>query len=231
MSYRLHAHKLLCVFILVLLALNFKAKAQCIDFANLAKYKNANKSVKKGSVIFFGDSITEMWKGTDSAFFAINDFIDRGISGQTTSQMLLRFRQDVIDLNPKQAIILCGINDIAENTGPISVEDIENNIKCMAELAQRHNIQVLLCSILPSNYLRWRDTIHPEDKISSINKWLKNYAMQNHFSFIDYYAKMVDDKKGMKKEYTTDGVHCTLAGYKVMEATIIPVIKQATLTH
>ncbi|MBS1974508.1 MAG: acylhydrolase, partial [Bacteroidetes bacterium] len=128
------------------------AEAQCNDFANLGKYKASNDIEKKGAAVFFGNSITEMWKETDPAFFADNHFINRGISGQTTSQMLLRFRQDVIGLQPRIVAILCGINDIAENTGPISVGDIENNIKCMAELGKYHHIKIILCSILPSNY-------------------------------------------------------------------------------
>ena len=168
-------------------------------------------------VVFMGNSITEGWKASDSSFFTGKPYINRGISGQTTSQMLLRFREDVIDLKPKTVVILAGINDIAENTGPIALESIFGNIVSMVELARAAKIKVVLSSVLPANTFAWRADIQPAEKVVKLNSMIKAYAIKNNIVYVDYYTPMVDEKKGLKAEYTNDGVHPTLAGYKVME--------------
>lgn len=169
-----------------------------------------------------GDSITEFWKPNDSTFFSANSFIDRGISGQTTPQMLLRFRQDVIDLKPSKVVILAGINDIAENTGPITVQQIMDNIISMTELAQTHNIKVILCSVLPANAFYWNPKLQPADKVIELNQRIKTYAQKHNITYVDYYTSMVDDNKGLLKKYGEDGVHPNLEGYKKMEALLLP---------
>lgn len=170
-----------------------------------------------------GDSITEFWKSTDSSFFIPDYYIDRGISGQTTPQMLLRFRQDVIALKPSLVIILAGINDIAENTGPIPLEETLGNIISMAELARVNNIRVALCSVLPANDFPWRPGLQPAEKVISLNKMIRAYAQKKKLVYVDYYSPMADKHKGLDKKYTDDGVHPTLAGYKVME----PIVEKA----
>lgn len=193
------------------------------DWANLKKYEMENKSVMpaKNSVVFMGDSITEFWKTTSPDFFTSNPFIDRGISGQTTPQMLIRFNQDVIQLKPSTVVILAGINDIAENTGPITLEAIFDNIESMAELAKTNRIKVVLCSVLPSNHFYWNPKIEPADKVIALNKMIQDYAKKNKIPFVDYYSAMVDDKKGLQKKYGEDGVHPNVTGYKKMESILL----------
>jgi lysophospholipase L1-like esterase len=163
-----------------------------------------------------GNSITEFWDKTDKEFFKGKPYINRGISGQTTPQMLLRFRQDVIELKPAVVIILAGINDIAENTGPISLEAIFGNIVSMVELAKANNIRVVLSSVLPASGFYWNPSLKPADKVLSLNNMIRNYAVNNNIVYVDYYSKLVNDEKGMKLEYADDGVHPNLAGYRVM---------------
>lgn len=193
------------------------------DWADLKKYEMENKTVKpiKNSVVFMGDSITEFWKTTSPNFFSSHPFIDRGISGQTTSQMVVRFQQDVINLKPSTVVILAGINDIAENTGPITVEAIFNNIKSMVKSAKTNKIKVVLCSVLPANHFYWNPKIAPADKVIALNKMIKDYAQKNKITYVDYYSKMVDDQKGLLKKYGEDGVHPNLEGYKTMEAILL----------
>ena len=192
------------------------------DWANLSKYKNQNTEVKDPAsgekrVIYMGDSITDFWINYDSVFFASNAFLDRGISGQTTGQMLLRFRQDVISLKPKIVVILAGINDIAENNGPAKLEDIFGNIVSMVQLAKASHIKVVLSSLLPASSLSWRPQINPVQKVRELNSMIKDYADKNDIIYLDYFNAMVDDKNGLKKELGKDDVHPNLAGYKVME--------------
>ena len=192
------------------------------DWPNLNKYASENSQLTSTfkSVVFMGDSITEFWKVNDEAFFTSNPFIDRGISGQTTPQMLLRFHQDVVELKPSVVVILAGINDIAENTGPITIDEIMGNIISMVELAKTNKIQVVLCTILPSNHFYWNPKLEPADKVISLNKLISNYAKKNKITCVDYYAAMVDDAKGLPKKYSADGVHPNLEGYKVMEGLV-----------
>src|SRR3989339_584780 len=192
------------------------------DWANFKKYAADNELLKGRStdekrVVFMGNSITELWKVTDSSFFAGKPYIDRGISGQTTPQMLLRFRKDVVELNPKVVLILAGINDIAENTGPIPLEDIFGNIVSMVDIAKANKIVVVLCSVLPAYDISWHPGLEPAEKVAKLNSMLESYAIKNNIVYIDYYSVMVDERKGLDKRYTNDGVHPTLAGYRIME--------------
>ena len=202
------------------------------DWPNLKKYVKADEelglpSAGEKRVVFMGNSITESWGIIDSSFFKDNGYIDRGISGQTSSQMLLRFRQDVINLKPAVVVILAGTNDIAENTGPISLRDILGNIISMTQLAEASNIKVILCSVLPAYDFPWHRGLKPADKIIKLNSMIKSYCDEKNIPYVDYYSKMVDEEKGMDKKYTNDGVHPTLAGYKVMDPLIDKEIKAA----
>jgi acyl-CoA thioesterase-1 len=195
------------------------------DFGQLARYHAANAALKppvpgENRVIFFGDSITDIWHLDE--YFPGKPYINRGIGGQTTPQMLVRFRQDVIDLHPKVVLILAGTNDIAGNTGPMRLEDIEGNYASLAELARVHDIKVIYSSVLPvHNYTdRARDFFAQRSpgKILALNLWLKNYcaARTNECLYLDYFSAMVDDKGLMKKELADDGLHPNAAGYKIM---------------
>ena len=191
------------------------------DWANLKRYATENRQLPpprphEQRVVFMGNSITEGWIKMDSAFFAGRPYINRGISGQTTPQMLVRFRPDVIELKPAVVVILAGINDIAENTGPITLEAIFGNIVSMAELACANNIRPVLCSVLPAYTFRWRPHLQPAEKVAALNAMIKGYCKQQNIVYVDYYSAMVDERKGLDKKYTNDEVHPTLAGYKVM---------------
>jgi lysophospholipase L1-like esterase len=195
------------------------------DWANMKRYAMANKNLPpqtagKERIVFMGNSITEFWAYIDSSFFAKKTYINRGISGQTTPQMLLRFRQDVINLKPAVVVILAGINDIAENTGPIALEDVFGNIVSMTQLAKENNIKVILSSVLPAYDFPWHPGLQPVEKIVRLNSMIKLYCQENNIVYVDYYSAMVDERKGLDKKYTDDGVHPKLAGYKVMDSLI-----------
>ena len=205
------------------------------EFANTSRYDKANLELKlhttaHNRVVFMGNSITEDWLKIRPEFFDNKDYINRGISGQTTPQMLLRFRQDVVDLNPKVVVILAGTNDIAGNSGYISLEAIISTIKSMAEIANANDIQVIISSILPAIDYPWKPGLDPASKIIIINKALKAFSEENNFIYLDYYAAMIDDKGGLKvPEYTTanDLVHPNKKGYLVMEKLAEIAIKKA----
>lgn len=204
------------------------------DWANLQFYKLQNDTVlsqpaSKGRVVFMGNSITQGWKDTHPDFFKKNPYFDRGISGQTTPQMLLRFRQDVINLKPKVVVILAGTNDIAGNTGPVTLEMIMNNIASMAELAKMNGIQPLLCSVLPAYDYPWKHGMEPNIKIPKLNEMIKAYAQKMNFIYVDYFTPMAEPNNAMKAELTYDGVHCTSKGYDVMESIVVPAIQKALL--
>lgn len=201
--------------------------AQQQDWANFGRYEAANKTVKTPSkVVFMGNSITEGWWNNDSLFFKTNGYIGRGISGQTTSQMLVRFRADVINLKPKAVVILAGTNDIAQNTGYISVENVMGNIISMAELAKANRIDVILCSVLPAYDFSWRKGLEPAGKIVELNKMIKAYADRNKLTYVDYHSALKDERNGLPEKYSNDGVHPTLEGYKIMEKIISPALKK-----
>ncbi|MDR3653410.1 MAG: SGNH/GDSL hydrolase family protein [Paludibacter sp.] len=191
------------------------------DWANLNRYKDENVEIglpKPGErrVVFIGNSITDFWINNYPKFFLDNDYIDRGISGQTSPQMLVRFRADVINLKPAVVHIMAGTNDIAGNTGPSTLEMIADNIYSMAELAKANGIKVILCSVLPVYDYPWKPGLKPAEKITELNKMIKTYAENHDMIYLDYYSSMVDDRKGMKTEYSKDGVHPNKAGYIVM---------------
>lgn len=217
--------------LLLMCSIYLSANGQA-DWANFARYASENKllgapAAGEKRVVFMGNSITEGWKKTDSAFFASHPYINRGISGQTTPQMLLRFRPDVIELKPAAVVILAGINDIAENTGPITLEAIFGNIVSMVQLAQANKIKVVMCSVLPANRFPWRPAIQPADKVIALNKMLKEYAVQHKIVYVDYYTAMVDDEKGLPEKYAEDGIHPTAEGYSVMKELLQKGIKKA----
>jgi len=188
------------------------------DWPNLKRYLDENENLvfDKNRVVFMGDSITEGWLKFYPDFFSNKSYVNRGIGGQTTPQMLLRFRADVINLNPTTAIILAGINDIAGNTGPSTLEMILNNIVSMAELAKANNISVILCSVLPANNFYWNPGIKPAEKVIALNQMIQSYAKANNISYVDYHTPMKDLEDGLRKEYGPDGVHPNTEGYKVM---------------
>lgn len=195
------------------------------DWAYLKCYEEENKKLappKAGEnrVVFWGDSITENWKTFDPAFFTNKPYLDRGISGQTSPQMLVRFRQDVLNLQPKVLVIMAGTNDIAENTGPYAAENTMGNIITMTELATLHGIRVVLCSVLPAFDFPWRTGLQPAAKIVALNAMIHNYASNNGILYIDYYSSLVDERRGLKQTYSEDGVHPNLSGYKVMDVLV-----------
>ena len=180
-------------------------------------------SITPGTVIFMGDSITEAWAKAHPSFFTPNR-LDRGISGQTTNQMLARFQSDVIDVRPAVVHILAGTNDIAGNGGPTTLAAIEGNIRRMSDLARSHHIEVVLGTLLPAAQYPWRPEIRPVPQILAVNSWIRAYARQNGFCLADYYLAMNDGMAGLSKEDSNDGVHPTSVGYDKMERVALPAI-------
>jgi acyl-CoA thioesterase-1 len=193
------------------------------DFGQLARYRNANAALKPATpgenrVVFFGDSITDIWHLDE--YFLGKPYINRGIQGQTTPQMLIRFRQDVIDLRPKVVVILAGTNDIAGNTGPMRNEEIEANYASMAELASVHGVAIVFSSVLPvHNYTeRSKDFFaqRPQKRILELNTWFKDYCAKNALVYLDYFSAMVDDNGMLRRDLADDGLHPNAAGFKIM---------------
>jgi lysophospholipase L1-like esterase len=198
------------------------------DWPNLARYRDDNAKIGLPAagikrVVFMGNSITEGWKNADSLFFKNNPYLCRGISGQTTPQMLVRFRQDVINLKPALVVILAGINDIAGNTGPSTLEMIEDNLSSMADIARSNGIKVVMCSVLPAYDFPWRPGLQPAEKVISLNKWIKEYSENHGCGYVDYFSPMADERNGLKASLSSDGVHPNLDGYKIME----PLVEKA----
>jgi lysophospholipase L1-like esterase len=201
------------------------------DWPFLLKYRKKNALLKRPNlgekrIVFMGDSITEFWSVKDPSFFAGKPYINRGISAQTTPQMLIRFRPDVIALEPSIVVLLAGVNDIAENTGPSTLEMITDNIFSMVELAKAHQIKVILCSVLPATKFHWKTKTYPAEKIIKLNILLKKYAEENQIYYLDYYSAMVDEQKGMKTDLADDGLHPNKKGYEIMA----PLIEEAIAT-
>jgi len=191
------------------------------DWANLQKFREANAKLSppvsnENRVVFMGNSITEGWAPHFATMFPGKPYIGRGIGGQTTPQMLVRFRQDVIDLKPKVVVILAGTNDIAGNTGPSTLEMIEDNLASMAELAKANGIRVVLSSVLPVYDYPWKPGLEPAPKIIALNKWMKDYARKHGAVYLDYHSAMSDARGGMRSELASDGVHPNEAGYRIM---------------
>lgn len=198
------------------------------DWANFGRYHADNLKIGMPSegekrVVFMGNSITDGWIRMDSDFFKKNHYVDRGISGQTTPQMLVRFRPDVINLKASVVVILAGINDIAGNTGPSTLEMIEDNLASMTEIAQANGVSVVLSSVLPAFDFPWRPGLEPADKVVKLNAWIKKYAESHNCVYLDYFTPMADEKHALKADLGSDGVHPNLAGYKIME----PLAEQA----
>jgi len=182
--------------------------------------KNTTSS-KSAPIVLMGNSITQSWPDLRPQFFSERAFINKGISGQTTSQMLQRFQRDVIDLQPTAVVIMAGINDIAQNTGPIVVPAIAENIFKMVELAKTHDIQVVICSVLPADDFPAHPGMNPQVKVPKLNLLLQQYAKANNLIYIDYFTPMVDTDNGLKNEYGFDGVHPNRAGYAIMEPLLL----------
>jgi lysophospholipase L1-like esterase len=218
----------LCLFFCCMI--DFTLTAQ--DWANLKRYEADNQKLglpKPGEnrVVFMGNSITEGWVSADPDFFNGKPYVGRGISGQTTPQMLVRFRQDVIDLKPKVVVILAGVNDIAGNTGPATLEQIMGNIASMAELAKTNGIKVVLSSVLPVMDFPWKRGLEPAEKVFTLNGMIKKYALEKGHIYLDYWTMMATAYKGMKAELAYDGVHPTVEGYRVMEPLVEKAIAEA----
>lgn len=200
------------------------------DWAQLCRYRADNAAVRRVSaprVVFIGDSITEFWKPAHPDFFGEN-YINRGISGQTTSQMLVRFRQDVIALRPAVVHILGSTNDIAGNGGPTTLEAIKNNIISMVELATANEIRVVLGSVPPAGYFPWRPSIQePAQHIVELNEWMRRFAREKNLFYVDYHEPLADERDAMKQTFSNDGVHPNRDGYSVMEPLARHAIEQA----
>ena len=202
------------------------------DWAYIQRYDADNSKLVAAApndkrVVFMGNSITDSWIGFDPDFFSKNHFIDRGISGQTTGQMLVRFREDVINLHPAAVVILAGVNDIAENNGPSKLEDVFGNIESMVQLALAANIKVVLSSVLPAFDFPWKKGMQPIPKIARLNGMIKEYAQKNGLVYLDYFSAMADERNGLPVNLSKDGVHPNLAGYKIMEPLAEQAIRKA----
>lgn len=198
------------------------------DWANFNEFKTSNEGLPKlkkneNRIVFMGNSITIGWLNTHPEFFKDKPYVNRGISGQTTPQMLVRFRADVIDIGAKAVVILAGTNDIAGNTGPSTLEMIVDNLKSMTEIARANDVKVILCSILPAYDYPWRPGLEPNIKIPKLNELIMKYAEENEVYYLDYFSALDNGENGIDEEFSYDGVHLTLEGYKVLE----PMVEQA----
>lgn len=222
----------LLILLVIFMGINLDVNAQ--DWANLNRFKEDNAKLGmpktcEDRVVFMGNSITQGWITNVPEFFSGRWYINRGIGGQTTPQMLVRFRQDVINLYPKVVVILAGTNDIAGNTGPSTLEMIEDNLYSMTELAQAHGIQVVLCSILPVYDYPWRTGLEPAPKIMELNKRIKEYARTHGVVYCDFFSEMADERNGLPVELSGDGVHPNKDGYAIMAPIVERAIAQALL--
>lgn len=196
--------------------------AQHRDWANFGRYAEANKTIaERPDAVFMGNSITELWAHYDPEFFSKNNFVGRGISGQTTAEMLVRFRQDVIDLNPRVVVIMAGINDIAMNNGYIAHENILENIVSMCELAQANGIKVILCSVTPCVVFNWRKELKPAEPIRVLNKMLRVYAEENKIYYLDYHSALTTAEGGLPEKWTFDGCHLNLECYRTINEPMV----------
>lgn len=222
--------KTISIALLIIVGMTDSLEAQ--DWPDLQQFQEANEKLDatatdEDRVVFMGNSITIGWLNKRPEFFEGKPYINRGISGQTTPQMLLRFRQDVVDLEPKAVVILAGTNDIAGNTGPSTLEMIVDNIKSMAEIAHANDIEVILSSTLPAYDYPWKPGMEPAPKIVELNQGIKAYAEENGHIYLDYFSALADDRDGLPKKYAEDGVHPTVEGYRVMEPMVEKAIADA----
>ncbi|HAY36344.1 MAG TPA: acylhydrolase [Bacteroidetes bacterium] len=204
--------------ILFFIALLMIPEASAQEWANFGRFAEDNAALGAPAdgerrVVFMGDSITEGWSELYPDFFEDQPFINRGISGQVTAQMLLRFREDVLDLNPSIVFILAGTNDIALNQGPIPLETVAGHIESMAELAWANGVDPVICSVLPASHYPWREGVDPSTEIPKLNAMLQAYAQKMGFRYLDYFGAMTDGNNGLQADLTSDAVHLTEAGY------------------
>ena len=216
-------------FIVFAMIQSFSLQAQ--DWANLARYKNENTQLalpkaNENRVVFMGNSITEGWKQKDPDFFSGKPYVNRGISGQTTPQMLLRFQADVIALHPKVVVILAGINDIAGNTGPMTAQMSEDNARAMTDIAQRHGIEVLIASVPPAANFPWAPAIETRGAIAELNRRLHRVAHETAATWVDYHPALDDGSGAIKPGLASDGVHPTEAGYDAMATIVEPILRR-----
>lgn len=212
--------------LIAVLAILIPALSQAQDWANFGKYAGQNQQVSvTPKAVFMGDSITEGWAKEDPDFFSDNNFLGRGISGQTSSHMLVRFRRDVIDFSPKYVVILAGTNDVARNNGEISLENVLGNIISMCELAKANKIKPILCSVLPASGFYWRPEVKPAEDLVRLNGMIRDYAASAKIPFVDYHTPLKDEDGGLPKVHAADGVHPNLQCYKIMEEIILEYIK------
>ena len=229
---------LLCALVLVAGAATAQSadkKKEPKDWAKFGYYqeKNAEIADRVGKIdaVFMGNSITNGWARKDPAFFDKNNFVGRGISGQTTSEMLVRFRRDVLDLKPRCVVIMAGINDIAMNNGIISHENIMGNIESMCELAKLHKIKVILCSVTPSRQFRWRKELTPAEDIKRLNEMIRSYASKNKIHYVDYHSALTEADGGLPLKWAKDGVHPNLECYvTVMEPMVLKAVNKVIKT-
>jgi lysophospholipase L1-like esterase len=215
------------ILLLPVLLIALTMSAQQKDWAQFYRYEGKNDSLTtRPDVVFMGNSITDCWADTVPSFFADNNFVGRGISGQVSSQMLVRFQEDVINLHPKVVVICCGTNDIAQNNGYISLEHILHNIKSMCQLARANKIKPVVCSTLPAKGFKWRPEMKPANDIIRLNEMIKAFAQENKIPYVDYHSALKDEENGLPRKYSKDGVHPNAQGYAVMESVIMPVLKK-----
>ena len=209
------------LFLLILTATTCIASAEK-EWAQFHRYAAKNDSITtRPKAVLMGNSITDAWAKKRPEFFAANNFVGRGISGQVTSQMLCRFQADVIALRPKMVIIMAGTNDIAQNNGYIAHEHILQNIQSMCELAKQNKIRPVLCSCLPAAAFKWRPEMKPAEDIKRLNEMIKAYAKANKITYIDYHSALVDERGGLPQKYAKDGVHPNLEAYAIMEKILL----------
>ena len=215
------------ILLLPVLLIALTMSAQQKDWAQFYRYEGKNDSLTtRPDVVFMGNSITDCWADTVPSFFADNNFVGRGISGQVSSQMLVRFQEDVINLHPKVVVICCGTNDIAQNNGYISLEHILHNIKSMCQLARANKIKPIVCSTLPAKGFKWRPEMKPANDIIRLNEMIKAFAQEDKIPYVDYHSALKDEENGLPRKYSKDGVHPNAQGYAVMESVIMPVLKK-----
>ncbi len=195
------------------------------DWPQFQRYKQQNEQLKSNpKVVFMGNSITDGWWTADSLFFTTHQYACRGISGQVTAQMLLRFRQDVINLKPKKVVILAGTNDIARNSYYVSIDHVMENIAGMCDLAKANHIRVVLCTVLPSNKFYWNPTFDPTPQLLDLNNRIRTYARANHLTLVDFYPLFADEQGALPSQYSADGVHPNKEAYKIMEQALLKVL-------
>jgi lysophospholipase L1-like esterase len=214
----------------VCIALTSMTLLSAQDWHQGQKYQSDNAKILREKTpvkaVFMGNSITQGWADMRPEFFKDHGFVGRGIGGQTTPQMLLRLRQDVLELKPEAVVILAGINDIAQNTGPITLKETLGNIQSMAELALAHGINPIICSVLPANSFPWRPEIIPTQLVIDLNSQLQRWALEKNLVYVDFYTPMVDEKLGLKSHLGYDPVHPNVAGYQVMEPILLKALNQ-----